>query len=183
MNKNLIGLHHITAITSSAPKIFNFMIEILGLHLIKKTVNQDYIRTYHLYFTDDMVKAGTDITFFDFLGIPKGKQGKNGITRLGFRVPNDKASEWWQDRLDKFEISHDESKTRFGAKYFYFYDFDDQQYQLVSEEKPWCCWGRSLSTQPSAWRVRNSWWFRTFVWHHRLSRKTKSSSYRSYELY
>jgi len=133
MNKNLIGLHHITAITSSAPKIFNFMIEILGLHLIKKTVNQDDIRTYHLYFTDDMVKAGTDITFFDFLGIPKGKQGKNGITRLGFRVPNDKASEWWQDRLDKFEISHDESKTRFGAKYFYFYDFDDQQYQLVSE--------------------------------------------------
>ncbi|MDV7693782.1 hypothetical protein A7K95_04675 [Pediococcus parvulus] len=115
------------------------MIEILGLHLIKKTVNQDDIRTYHLYFTDDMVKAGTDITFFDFLGIPKGKQGKNGITRLGFRVPNDKASEWWQDRLDKFEISHDESKTRFGAKYFYFYDFDDQQYQLVSEEKPWCC--------------------------------------------
>ncbi|GAB5054337.1 hypothetical protein ABUE38_05570 [Pediococcus parvulus] len=67
MNKNLIGLHHITAITSSAPKIFNFMIEILGLHLIKKTVNQDDIRTYHLYFTDDMVKAGTDITFFDFL--------------------------------------------------------------------------------------------------------------------
>jgi len=43
------------------------MIEILGLHLIKKTVNQDDIRTYHLYFTDDMVKAGTDITFFDFL--------------------------------------------------------------------------------------------------------------------
>lgn len=134
MNTNLLGLHHITAITSSSPKIFKFMTEILGLHLIKKTVNQDDVRTYHLYFTDDMGKAGTDLTFFDFPGIPKGKQEKNGITRIGFRVPNDKALDWWQDRFDEFDVRHKEIKTRFGAKYLYFYDFDDQQYQLVSDE-------------------------------------------------
>lgn len=134
MNKNLIGLHHITAITSSAPKIFKFMTDILGLHLIKKTVNQDDVRTYHLYFTDDMGKPGTDLTFFDFPGIPKGRQGTNGITRIGFRVPNDQALAWWQKRFDEFDVRHDEIKTRFGAQYFYFYDFDDQQYQLVSDE-------------------------------------------------
>ncbi len=116
MNTNLIGLHHITAITSSSPKIFKFMTEILGLHLIKKTVNQDDVRTYHLYFTDDMGKAGTDLTFFDFPGIPKGKQGKNGITRIGFRVPNDKALDWWQARFNEFNVRHNEIKTRFGVQ-------------------------------------------------------------------
>lgn len=134
MNTNLFGLHHITAITSSSPKIFQFMTEILGLHLIKKTVNQDDVRTYHLYFTDDMGGAGTDLTFFDFPGTPKGAQGKNGITRIGFRVPNDKALEWWQARLNEFDVKQSEIRTRFGAKYLYFYDFDDQQYQLVSDE-------------------------------------------------
>lgn len=131
----LIGLHHITAITSDAPKIFDFMTNILGLHLIKKTVNQDDVRTYHLYFTDDQGKAGTDLTFFDFPGIPKGRQGKNGITRIGFRVPNDKALEWWAGHFDKNNVEHTAIKERFGAKYLYFYDFDDQQYQLVSDEK------------------------------------------------
>lgn len=130
----LIGLHHLTAITSNAPKIFKFMTEVLGLHLIKKTVNQDDVSTYHLYFTDDLGKAGTDITFFDFPGIPKGKQGKNGITRIGFRVPNDLALEWWARRFAELRIEHTPIASHFGAKYLYFYDFDDQQYQLVSDE-------------------------------------------------
>ncbi len=67
---DLIGLHHITVITSSAPKIFHFMTTILGLHLIKKTVNQDDIATYHLYFTDDMGTAGTDLTSSIFPELP-----------------------------------------------------------------------------------------------------------------
>lgn len=71
MANQLTGLHHLTAITSSSPRIFHFMSGILGLHLIKKTVNQDDVRTYHLYFTDDMGTAGTDITFFDFPGFKK----------------------------------------------------------------------------------------------------------------
>ena len=82
MNTNLLGLHHITAITSSSPKIFKFMTEILGLHLIKKTVNQDDVRTYHLYFTDDMGKAGTDLTFFDFPGIPRVNKEKTVLLGL-----------------------------------------------------------------------------------------------------
>lgn len=134
MNTNLIGLHHITAVTSSAPKIFDFMTNILGLHLIKKTVNQDDVRTYHLYFTDDLGTPGTDITFFDFPNNPKGRQGTNGITRIGFRVPSDEALKWWQERFDTLNVRHGKIETLFGSQHLYFSDFDDQQYQLVSDE-------------------------------------------------
>ncbi|WP_203651542.1 ring-cleaving dioxygenase [Secundilactobacillus yichangensis] len=131
---DLIGLHHVTAITSSAPKMFHFMTEALGLHLIKKTVNQDDVATYHLYFTDDMGTAGTDITFFDFPGIAQGHYGKNSISRIGFRVPNDAALDYWLDRFNQYNIQTDAVQESFGAKVLPFYDFDQQRYQLVSDE-------------------------------------------------
>ena len=69
----LIGIHHVTAITSSAEKIYEFFTNILGLRLVKKTVNQDDINTYHLFFADDEGNPGTDMTFFDFKGVDMGK--------------------------------------------------------------------------------------------------------------
>lgn len=134
MSQRLQGLHHITVITSSAPKIFKFMTEVLGLHLIKKTVNQDDIRTYHLYFTDDMGSAGTDITFLDFHGLETARKGNNAINRIGLRLPNDQAVDWWEQRLDEFDIRHDPQTTQFGDKVLNFYDFDGQKYQFVSDE-------------------------------------------------
>lgn len=65
------GIHHVTAITSSAEKNYEFFTYTLGMRLVKKTVNQDDIQTYHLFFADDKGSAGTDMTFFDFPGIPK----------------------------------------------------------------------------------------------------------------
>ena len=70
--KELTGIHHVTAITSSAENIYDFFTHVLGLRLVKKTVNQDDIQTYHLFFADDKGSAGTDMTFFDFPNIPKG---------------------------------------------------------------------------------------------------------------
>lgn len=134
MNTNLTGMHHLTAITSSSPKIFDFMTQILGLHLIKKTVNQDDVRTYHLYFTDDMGTAGTDITFFDFPGISQAVHGTNEINRTSFRVPNDAALTYWQDRFKTFKVQQDDVIERFGAKLLPFTDFDGQNYQLISDE-------------------------------------------------
>lgn len=131
---DLIGLHHITAITSSAPKMFHFMTAVLGLHLIKKTVNQDDVSTYHLYFTDDMGTAGTDLTFFDFPGIAQGHYGKNSISRIGFRVPTDAALEFWANRFAEYDVKTDNIQEQFGAKILPFYDFDQQRYQLVSDE-------------------------------------------------
>lgn len=134
MEKNLLGIHHVTAITSNAEKIYHFFTDILGLRLIKKTVNQDDIQTYHLYFTDDLGSAGTDMTFFDFPGIPKGKKGTDSISRTSFRVANDAALTYWLERFEKYDVRHEEIQERFGKKGFYFYDFDDQQYQLISDE-------------------------------------------------
>ena len=67
----LKGIHHVTAITSSAEKIYAFFTDVLGMRLVKKTVNQDDIHAYHLFFADDKGSAGTDMTFFDFPGMEK----------------------------------------------------------------------------------------------------------------
>lgn len=131
---DLKGLHHVTAITSSAEKIYEFFTVVLGMRLVKKTVNQDDIKTYHLYFTDDIGAPGTDMTFFDFPGIPKGFHGTNEIAKTSFRVPNDAALDYWVKRLDKYEVDHAGIKEQFGKKTVSFTDFDDQQYQLISDQ-------------------------------------------------
>lgn len=131
---NLLGIHHITAITSSAPKIYDFYTNVLGLRLVKKTVNQDDINTYHLFFADDKGSPGTDITFFDFKGIPQARHGVNEISRSGFRVPSDEALNYWIKRFDKYDVKHTGIRTVFGRKAIYFNDFDGQPYALFSDE-------------------------------------------------
>ncbi|MET3193538.1 ring-cleaving dioxygenase [Bacillus sp. OAE603] len=130
----LKGIHHVTAITSSAEKNYEFFTYVLGMRLVKKTVNQDDIQTYHLFFADDKGSAGTDMTFFDFPGIPKGVHGTNEISKTSFRVPSDEAIEYWLKRFDRLEVKHTGIKTQFGKKTLSFVDFDDQQYQLISDE-------------------------------------------------
>jgi len=133
MNK-LKGIHHVTAITSNAEKNYEFFTYVLGMRLVKKTVNQDDIRTYHLFFADDKGNAGTDITFFDFPGIPKGIHGTNEIAKTSFRVPTDAALEYWLKRFERFNVQHTGINEQFGKKTISFVDFDDQQYQLISDE-------------------------------------------------
>lgn len=130
----LKGIHHVTAITSSAEKNYEFFTNILGMRLVKKTVNQDDIQTYHLFFADDVGGAGTDMTFFDFPGIPKGVHGTNEISKTSFRVPNDVALEYWVKRFDRLEVGNTGIQEQFGKKIISFVDFDDQQYQLISDE-------------------------------------------------
>ncbi|RDW20051.1 ring-cleaving dioxygenase [Oceanobacillus arenosus] len=130
----LKGVHHVTAITSSAEKIYEFYTYTLGLRLAKKTVNQDDIQTYHLYFTDDVGSPGTDMTFFDFPGIPKGVHGTDEISKTSFRVPDDAALDYWVKRFNRLNVKHTGIKARFGKRVLNFVDFDDQQYQLISDE-------------------------------------------------
>lgn len=128
------GIHHVTAITSSAKDIYQFFTYTLGMRLVKKTVNQDDIRTYHLFFADDVGKPGTSITFFDFPGIPKGSHGNNEIYRISFRVPNNEALDYWLRRFQRLKVKHEGIKVLFGKKILPFTDFDNQQYQLISDE-------------------------------------------------
>lgn len=139
------GMHHVTAITSSAEKNYEFFTYVLGMRLVKKTVNQDDIQTYHLFFADDEGNPGTDMTFFDFPGIPKGTHGTNEISKTSFRVPSDVALEYWVKRFDRLGIGHTGIKEQFGKQTLSFLDFDGQNYQLISDEnntgveagKPW----------------------------------------------
>src|SRR5690625_860791 len=134
MMNELKGVHHVTAITSSAEKIYEFYTYVLGIRLIKKTVNQDDIHTYHLFFADDVGSPGTDMTFFDFPGIPKGVHGTNEISKTSFRVPSDSALNYWEKRFNRLEVNHSGINEQFGKKILSFVDFDDQQYQLISDE-------------------------------------------------
>lgn len=131
---HLKGIHHVTAITSSAEENYRFFTYVLGMRLVKKTVNQDDIQTYHLFFADDVGGAGTDMTFFDFPNIPKGTHGTNEIYRTGFRVPTDAALDYWVKRFDRLNVKHTGIQEQFGTQVLSFVDFDDQQYQLVSDE-------------------------------------------------
>lgn len=131
---NLIGVHHVTAITSSAEENYKFFTFVLGMRLVKKTVNQDDIQTYHLFFADDKGNPGTDMTFFDFPGIPQGSHGTNEIYKTSFRVPSDGALEYWERRFKRLGVKHEGIKKQFGKRILPFVDFDDQKYQLISDE-------------------------------------------------
>ena len=112
----LKGVHHVTAITSSAEKIYDFFTTVLGMRLVKKTVNQDDIQTYHLFFADDKGSAGTDMTFFDFPGMTKGVHGRNEISKTSFRVPTDAALAYWEKRFDRLKVAHTGIKEQFNKK-------------------------------------------------------------------
>lgn len=133
-NLNLKGIHHVTAMTNNAMRNYEFMTDILGMRLVKKTVNQDDIQTYHTFFADDVGSPGTDMTFFDFPNNPRGSRGTNTITRTGLRVPNDAALEYYQARFDEFGVKHEGIQDLFGKKVLPFEEEDGQRYQLFSDE-------------------------------------------------
>lgn len=132
--KQLNGIHHVTAITSSAEKNYEFFTNILGMRLVKKTINQDDINTYHLFFADDRGNAGTDVTFFDFNGINKAIRGTDEISRIGLRVKDDEALEYWVKRFKHYNVRFEPITKLFNKKALFFYDFDDQEYALFSDE-------------------------------------------------
>ncbi|BAV01981.1 Putative ring-cleaving dioxygenase MhqA [Lactococcus formosensis] len=127
------GVHHVTAITSSAQKNYDFFTNILGLRLAKLTVNQDDYETYHLYFTGEDGKS-PNMTFFDFKDIPKGMHGANNIERASFRVPSDASLTYWTERFEKAHVKHGKINVKFGKKTLEFEDFDGQKYQLISDQ-------------------------------------------------
>lgn len=133
-NNKLLGIHHVTAMTSDIVKNYEFFTEVLSMRLVKKTVNQDDIYTYHTFYADDQGTAGTDMTFFDFPNNPAGQAGTNSISRTSFRVPTDKALTYWVERFTELAVKHEGIKTVFNTKVLPFEDEDGQRYQLISDE-------------------------------------------------
>jgi glyoxalase family protein len=95
----LEGIHHITAITADGQKNVDFYVGVLGLRLVKKTVNQDDPSVYHLFFADEKGSAGADLTFFEFPGVPEGRAGDGMVHTIGWRVASEDALDFWAARL------------------------------------------------------------------------------------
>ncbi len=94
----LTGIHHLTAISAHAKENLAFYTGVLGMRLVKKTVNQDDVSAYHLFYADGKANPGTDLTFFDW-PVPREQRGTRSVSRTGLRVDGEKALGFWQDRL------------------------------------------------------------------------------------
>jgi glyoxalase family protein len=95
----LEGIHHITAITGDAPRNVRFYVGVLGLRLVKKTVNQDDPTVYHLFYGDDEGSPGMDLTFFEYPGARPGRAGDGMVWQVGWRVSSQSALDFWAERL------------------------------------------------------------------------------------
>ena len=130
---NLGGLHHVTAVTKHASDNVAFYTNILGLRLVKKTVNQDDVSAYHLFYADEVGHAGTDMTFFDWDAITPQEQGAGQISATAFRVPGRAALENWLQRLDKYGVPHGEITEQAGRAVLAFTDPEGQRLELIDD--------------------------------------------------
>jgi glyoxalase family protein len=112
----LEGIHHITAITGDAPRNVDFYARVLGLRLVKKTVNQDDPTVYHLFYADELGSAGSDITFFEYPGARRGRPGAGMVHRVTYRVGSLDALDFWAERLgaEGVETERDGAALRFA---------------------------------------------------------------------
>ena len=112
----LEGIHHITLITGDAPRNVDFYTRVLGLRLVKKTVNQDDPTVYHLFYADERGSAGSDITFFEYPGARRGRAGAGMVHRITWRVGSPEALDFWEERLRAEGVSgleRDDRRLRF----------------------------------------------------------------------
>lgn len=135
----LTGLHHLTAITADAAGNRRFYTEVLGMRLVKKTVNQDDVSAYHLFYADALASPGTDVTFFDWPTGPE-RRGGNSVTRTGLRV--DGGLDWWRGRLLAAGLSPGEIARTAGRATLDFQDPEGQRLRLTDdggagEAHPW----------------------------------------------
>lgn len=130
MKLNVQGIHHITAIASDPQATVDFYTQVLGLRLVKKSVNQDDVQTYHFFFGDKTGEPGMDLTFFTFQPIMQGMQGLGQVTIISLAVPENSLS-FWKKRFEEKGVDHDRITTRWDKPRLAFYDKDNQQLELV----------------------------------------------------
>src|SRR5579863_8814542 len=154
------GLHHVTAVTSNAPGNVDFYTRVLGLRMVKKTVNQDDVSAYHLFYGDEKGNAGTEMTFFDWASIGQHVPGAGMISTTALRVPDREALEWWVQRFDTYGVARGEIVERGGRAVLAFTDPEGQKLELVDDTlaasvtgvKPGVPWAKSPVPTQSAIR-------------------------------
>jgi glyoxalase family protein len=128
----LTGIHHLTAVTADAPGNHAFYTRTLGMRLVKRTVNQDDVSAYHLFYADSLGSPGTDLTFFDW---PVGRERRGGrsVVRTGLRVAGEGALAWWRERLAAAGVARGEAAERDGRPTLDFEDPEGQRLSLVDD--------------------------------------------------
>jgi glyoxalase family protein len=128
----LTGIHHLTAITARVRDNYRFYTDVLGMRLVKRSVNQDDVSAYHLFYADAVGSPGTDLTFFDWK-IPPERRGTHTITRTHLRVTGAATLEWWSKRLQERDAARGDVVTRDGRLTLDFEDPEGQRLALVDD--------------------------------------------------
>ena len=140
MENRIAGLHHITAIAGMAKQNLDFYTKVLGLRLLKKTVNFDDPGTYHFYFGDEKGTPGTILTFFPWEGVQKGRSGTGMATEIGYSVTAGSLS-FWKNRFEQLNVTHQPVSEKFGEQFIRFEDPDGLVLNLIAtngdERKGW----------------------------------------------
>ncbi|MBB6109050.1 glyoxalase family protein [Mucilaginibacter lappiensis] len=130
MENTINGIHHITAIAGNAKKNYDFYTRVLGLRLVKKTVNFDDPQTYHLYYGDKFGTPGTILTFFPWEGITAGRRGARQATEIGYSVPEG-SLDFWLKRLEANNVLYNKPAEKFGEQYLTLLDPDGLKLELI----------------------------------------------------
>ena len=130
----LHGLHHVTAVTGKAPENVQFYTRILGLRLVKKSVNQDDVSAYHLFYADKLGSPGTDMTFFDWPQTGPNRHGTDSFAVTAFRVNGRAALEYWLARFDEHAVTHKPIEQLAGRDVLRFEDMEGQRLVLVDDQ-------------------------------------------------
>ncbi|MEP6582859.1 MAG: ring-cleaving dioxygenase [Ginsengibacter sp.] len=141
MNERILGLHHITAIAGNAQRNYDFYTKVLGLRLVKKTVNFDDPGTYHFYYGNEEGSPGTILTFFPWQHVKRGQIGSGMATEIGYSVPAG-SLDFWEDRFKEFKVSYGIRGEKFGEQFLPFHDPDGLHINLIvaknaDERRPW----------------------------------------------
>ncbi len=153
MDNKLLGLHHITAIAGQAQRNYDFYTGVLGLRLVKKTVNFDDPGTYHFYYGNEKGSPGTILTFFPWTYIKRGVTGTGMATEIGYSVPAG-SHPFWTDRFNQHNVDHELPVERFGETLLPFIDPDGLKLHLVipAKEDKRQPWGTKAITETTATR-------------------------------
>lgn len=150
LDNTITGLHHITVIAGDAQENLDFYAGVLGMRLVKKTVNQDVPGTYHLFYADGEAHAGTDLTFFPWPDMPPGQSGVGLTVEVALAVPTG-SLEYWSDRLAHHGIQTGAPVARFGERVLTFADPHGLRVALIetADHREFTPWSKSPVPEPS----------------------------------
>ncbi|MCM3749922.1 ring-cleaving dioxygenase [Paenibacillus pasadenensis] len=134
MAKGLKGIHHVSAMTASAARNFEFYTNVMGMRLVGKTVNQDDTSMYHLFYGDEKGSPGTELTFFELPMMGRNRPGSASLSAFSLRVASDEALRWWERRFNELGVDRDALQERGGRLTLAFRDPEGQRVILVSDE-------------------------------------------------